>query len=807
MALPNQPNLRVLITNITLGSRSGTETVTRDLAIGLHRCGHSPMVYSPQMGEIARELRAIGIPVFSSIDQICEKPDIIHGHHTIQTMVAATRFPQTPTIFVCHDFVAWHDAPPRLANIVGFAAVGDATHDRLTIVNGIPSLNVNLIENGVDMDRFKPGPNLPALPRNALIIAKSTDQIDPILDACSMRGIAATVVGPAIGKLLQAPETVMPEFDLIFASGLTAIEAMSCLRPVIVCDGRGLAGMVTLQNYPAWRRQNFGLRSLSRPLTGAAILREIDRYSASEATAVGLLVRSEAALPTWVSRYVRLYEHCIHEFKAREQDRDQENILAAMCMQNWPAPNNPEWDREHRLLRAEMLALQTGLQALPIGDRVQAPTSNNMALIGFHPTEDWGVWSAKAFCSVVIRISAVKNSLSVRVEYMVHLTPGKPRMEITCLVNGEPVITWSEAGESPQSRIRSFALPSSLSDSDELVFLSFKTSHLVSPNSENISIDPRPLGIGLIALTILSNDSVDSEVGAAPMLESESEVAVVVMAYKAPNSLVTAVQSILKQVPLPEIVVANSGGGDAKNLLMKAGINVRVIESAHRLLPGGTRNLGIVSTHSRYVAFLAADCTAETGWIAERLKAHHQGHAAVASALICHQPKNPIALAAHLSLFFRRMPRTPTDIALAYGGSYDRRLFSTYGLFREDMRGGEDTEFHMRLPAFEQPIWWPKVRTVHVGTSSLTRFIADQFRRGRRSAQAWHAINNLNRQNFAWGVLKRVPWAIQMSLQVVEPVNRLSAIFALPLICVGSLAYTLGAMNARTGRATSICDD
>ena len=125
------------------------------------------------------------------------------------------------------------------------------------------------------------------------------------------------------------------------------------------------------------------------------------------------------------------------------------------------------------------------------------------------------------------------------------------------------------------------------------------------------------------------------------MLEPALELAVVVMAYQAPLSLVPTVLSILKQIPRPEIVVINSGGGNAQQLLTDARIDVKVIESPHRLLPGGARNLGIHATQARYVAFLAADCTAETGWIAQRLKAHHQGHSSVASALICNEPKKP----------------------------------------------------------------------------------------------------------------------------------------------------------------------
>lgn len=518
MELNGQKNLRVLITNIVLDGRSGTEIVTRNLALGLHRDGHRPIIYSPQPGDIARELRAIGIPVLSSIDQLSEKPDIIHGHHTLQTAVAAIRFPQTPVIFVCHDFVAWHDVPPRLPNIVRYVAVGDATHDRLTIENGISPAKVAIVENGVDMDRFKPGPDLPARPKTGLLIAKSWSQIAPIVEACAMRDIALTVVGPAVGELMQYPEQVIPQFDIVFASGLTAIEALSCLRPVVVCDGRGLAGIVTLQNYAKWRKQNFGLRTLSNALTAEAFTRELDRYSASEATSLGLLVRREAALTSWVARYVALYQDCIGDVAIRERKVDDDHVQAAMLVQKLPSPGNPEWDRERGLLLAELLSSQTGLETLQVDVRTSVNAITQIALIGFHRHEKWWVWSARTFCSLVFRLPMADDILAIQIEYMVFLTPAKPRMEITALVNGEPVITWTdtETGESLQSRIRVIAMPAGLVATDAIQFLSFRTSHVASPSSENASLDSRLLGIAIIALTVLSNHSPESAAKNSP---------------------------------------------------------------------------------------------------------------------------------------------------------------------------------------------------------------------------------------------------------------------------------------------------
>jgi hypothetical protein len=48
----NSKRFRILLANVTLASRTGTETALRDLAVDLQAAGHVPMVYSPALGEL-----------------------------------------------------------------------------------------------------------------------------------------------------------------------------------------------------------------------------------------------------------------------------------------------------------------------------------------------------------------------------------------------------------------------------------------------------------------------------------------------------------------------------------------------------------------------------------------------------------------------------------------------------------------------------------------------------------------------------------------------------------------------------------
>ena len=287
--------LRVLLTNICLDGRTGTEIVTRNIALELKRQGHMPEVFTLEDGPIAEELRLASIPATTDINQLRGPVDVIHGHHNPTTAIAAARFPDVPAIFVCHDFLAWHDAPPKLANICRYVAVDKAVEDRLTH-EGIASDRVQVILNAVDTQRFRPGASLPAYPARALLFAKQKGPIREVSAACDLLGISLDIVGPAIDNVTSTPEQLMPEYDLVFASAMTALEALACGRPVVVCDGRGLAGMVTGSNFDAWRPLNFGRRTLNRPVERRLLIDEINRYDAEDATALMARVRNEASL-------------------------------------------------------------------------------------------------------------------------------------------------------------------------------------------------------------------------------------------------------------------------------------------------------------------------------------------------------------------------------------------------------------------------------------------------------------------------------------------------------------------------------
>ena len=304
---------RILIATITMSAGTGTAVYTRDLALALLRRGHLPIVYTSQFGALAEELRFSTIPVIDDLDDAAAVPDVIHGHHQLETLAALTRFPNTPALFVCHDGLTWHSIPPVGPRIGMYVAVDRNCRDRMMFEHAIPEESIHLLTNAVDLRRFVRRGTLPPRPRRALVFSNNAGEswLAPLRAACVGRGIALDVAGSGAGRPLTRPEEVLSDYDLVFAKARCAIESLAVGCAVVVCDEQGLAGLVTTQSAEAMRSLNFGARTLRRPITAEAVGAEIDAYDASDAAAVCDSMRRSADVDLLAVQYSALYEELL----------------------------------------------------------------------------------------------------------------------------------------------------------------------------------------------------------------------------------------------------------------------------------------------------------------------------------------------------------------------------------------------------------------------------------------------------------------------------------------------------------------
>ena len=364
--------MRVLFTNLSLEGRGGSELYLRDVAQALAGRGFQPLAYSPQLGAVSDELRAAGIPVVDRLEHLAEAPDVIHGQHHLQTLAALHRFPDTPAIFVCHGWLPWQERPPRFPRILRYVAVDRLRRERLVSEEGIPPERVEVHRNFVDVDRFLPRPEpLPPRPRRALVFSNQATPgsgfVELVREACRREGVEVETAGQHAGRL-DRPEEVLPRFDLVFARGRSAMEAMATGAAVVLCDAEGAGPLVTHERAEELADLNFGIGALTRPHGLEGLRREIRRYDPQEASRVALWIREHAPLGRAVDRLAALYREVAAEWVARspEDRRAGESSATSLYLQGL---HRHLARYEERLLSLHLEAVEARTAVVAEGER------------------------------------------------------------------------------------------------------------------------------------------------------------------------------------------------------------------------------------------------------------------------------------------------------------------------------------------------------------------------------------------------------------------------------------------------------
>lgn len=121
---------------------------------------------------------------------------------------------------------------------------------------------------------------------------------------------------------------------------------------------------------------------------------------------------------------------------------------------------------------------------------------------GWDALEDWGVWSLGSVAQLRMRLPPNPSApLVLSMEANVLLGPNTPSRRLEIEANGRVLGDVRFELDTPKPELR-FALPADLLNPDGVLDLRFRVSPLTSPRAAGVSIDGRPLGIGLISLAI-----------------------------------------------------------------------------------------------------------------------------------------------------------------------------------------------------------------------------------------------------------------------------------------------------------------
>jgi hypothetical protein len=303
-------SVRVLVTNLFVARGTGSEAVVELLADALKRAGHQPFLFAPQLGPQADRMRHRGHRVTNRLAEVGTPPDVIHAQHVTPALMAMAAFPGVPVVYACHSSIYEVETPRPHPQIRRVTALGERGRDRC-LGRGFTADQIAIVPNAVDLARFQQRSPLPSKPQRALMIAKTEGHADAVREACARRGLALDEVGLAVGRFSDRLEEELPAYDIVFASGRSALEAAAVGCAVVLIDGAGLAGMLTTERLSAWRAGNFGLSVLSQPAKAHLVEQAIAEFDAADAARVTARLRQEASAEAYAAQYVALYEEAI----------------------------------------------------------------------------------------------------------------------------------------------------------------------------------------------------------------------------------------------------------------------------------------------------------------------------------------------------------------------------------------------------------------------------------------------------------------------------------------------------------------
>jgi hypothetical protein len=235
-------------------------------------------------------------------------------------MTALLRFPNVPAVYFCHDWYSAIDRPPHFPRILRYVAIDDTCYDKLIYEHSVPEDRVRLICSFVDLERFKARASLPKQPRRALIFsnyAREDAYLEALCVACKRTNLTLDVVGIGSNNVTQRPEEILSRYDIVFAKGRAALEALAVGAAVVIYFQPHVGPMVTSNELDRLRPLNFGIRAMRMNLSPDALSqemeREIARYDAQDAAEVSRRIRAAAEINNAVDEMVSIYEEVILE--------------------------------------------------------------------------------------------------------------------------------------------------------------------------------------------------------------------------------------------------------------------------------------------------------------------------------------------------------------------------------------------------------------------------------------------------------------------------------------------------------------
>ncbi|MGH7914846.1 MAG: glycosyltransferase [Candidatus Binataceae bacterium] len=312
----------LLLTCPSFAEKTGTELYVAEVAGYFAARGWKVSILTSNPGQLAMDFVSRGVNVCNDVEKL-DYPDIIHGNAYFESLVACLKFRHAPLLFVAHNAQWWPQYAPKVPNLQKLVTVDYACRTALILEAGFAPDQLEVLFNFVDTEKFLARPRLPGRPAKALIFssyAKEDGYIPPVREACRRMGLSLDVAGYGAGRPCDEPENLLINYDVVFAIGRCAIEAMAVGCTVILCGQAGIGPLVNSRNVKDLRIWNFGWKTLTHRHNPEYICRLVGEYSTDDAEQMRDYIRQNAAMKPAIGALERHYDKILSDVQAAGQE-------------------------------------------------------------------------------------------------------------------------------------------------------------------------------------------------------------------------------------------------------------------------------------------------------------------------------------------------------------------------------------------------------------------------------------------------------------------------------------------------------
>jgi hypothetical protein len=363
--------LKILLTNQSLAVRTGTEPLMRDLARAMQGRGHFVFGFSSDPCQRERLLERDLIAVATKLEHLPFRPDVIHAQHHLDALTALTALPDVPCLYHEHGG-PWQSTPPVHPRIHRYLAASQPLADGMRAAMGANATEVTPWLHPVDASRLQKVRKLPLTPARALFVNVHFPEFGktvPILrEAAARCGLTLDFAGREFGCGSEEAEEILPEYDVVFASGQVAAEALACGCAVVTYGAAGYGEMVSSENYEKLRQENFTPQATALPIPFDQLEGVLGAYQVSAGPQLAERIRMDAEFGQAVERLLEMYQDVILRHQQSPSNPESESQALSRYLRNLAPGIMRANNHPNGLMRPKVSWVPT---ALPSGNNPQ----------------------------------------------------------------------------------------------------------------------------------------------------------------------------------------------------------------------------------------------------------------------------------------------------------------------------------------------------------------------------------------------------------------------------------------------------